>query len=70
MVVVFPAPFTPEEREDLAGLDGEGEVVEHALRAERLSEADDLDGWLHGDPFCVLRKLFMTVTHCLQHIQT
>ena len=40
-VVLFPAPFGPEEAEDLARLDAEGQRVERAIRT-RPPEANEI----------------------------
>ena len=43
IVVVFPAPFGPEEAEDLAPLDAERDVVDGRDAAVALREVLDLD---------------------------
>ena len=48
IVVVFPAPFGPEEAVHLARRDGELEAVERPRRAEGLHEPGDRDRLRHG----------------------
>ncbi len=43
MVVVFPAPFGPEEAHDLARRDGEGDVARGLVLAVHLRQSLDLD---------------------------
>ena len=43
-VVVLPAPFGPEETEDAAPGNGEGEVLDRDVAGERLGHAGDADG--------------------------